>query len=67
MRAAVSAYTIKPAAALGGQYSRPARQPNKSLMTIYLRREAASGRREDFEHYLKAVPDVVPPEADQLD
>ena len=38
-----------------------------AMMTMdYLRREAASGRREDFEHYLKAVPDAVPPEADQL-
>ena len=38
-----------------------------AMMTMdYLRREAASGRREDFEHYLKAVPDGVPPEADQL-
>ena len=37
------------------------------MMTMdYLRREAASGRREDFEHYLKAVPDVVPLEDDQL-
>jgi len=25
----------------------------------YLRREAASGRREDFEYYLKAVPGVA--------
>jgi len=33
------------------------------LMTIdYLKREAASGRREDFEHYLKAVPDTEPQE-----
>lgn len=37
------------------------------MMTMdYLRREAASGRREDFEHYLKAVPDVVQPEDDRL-
>jgi predicted transcriptional regulator len=37
------------------------------MMTMdYLRREAASGRREDCEHYLKVVPDAVPPEADQL-
>jgi predicted transcriptional regulator len=37
------------------------------MMTMdYLRREAASGRREDFEHYLKAVPDVVPPADDWL-
>ena len=32
----------------------------------YLRREAAMGRREDFEHYLQAVPDVDPPEQDRL-
>lgn len=37
------------------------------IMTMdYLRREAASGRREDFEHYLKAVPDVAPSETDQI-
>lgn len=26
----------------------------------YLRREAAAGRREDFEKFLAAVPDVAP-------
>lgn len=37
------------------------------MMTIdYLNREAASGRRQDFDHYLKAVPDVAPSEADQI-
>ena len=37
------------------------------LMTMdYLKREAASGRREDFEHYLKAVPDTAPPEDDHI-
>ena len=37
------------------------------MMTIdYLKREAASGRREDFEHYLKAVPDTAPQEDDRL-
>lgn len=37
------------------------------MMTMdYLRREAASGRREDFEHYLNAVPGGVPSEDDQL-
>jgi hypothetical protein len=35
------------------------------LMTMdYLRREADAGRREDFEKYLAAVPDVAPPEND---
>lgn len=32
----------------------------------YLSREAASGRREDFERYLKAVPATEPPESDRL-
>jgi predicted transcriptional regulator len=32
----------------------------------YLRREATAGRREDFDHYLKAVPDTVPPEEDRI-
>lgn len=32
----------------------------------YLRREAAAGRREDFERYLAAVPDVPPSEDDRL-
>ncbi len=32
----------------------------------YLRREAAAGRREDFEKYLAAVPDIAPPENDRL-
>ena len=37
------------------------------VMTMdYLRREATAGRREDFDHYLKAVPDTVPPEEDRL-
>jgi hypothetical protein len=37
------------------------------MMTIdYLKREAASGRREDFEHYLKAVPDTAPQEDDRI-
>ena len=31
-----------------------------------LRREANAGRREDFEKYLDAVPDVVPPENDRI-
>ena len=38
------------------------------IMTLdYLRAEAAAGRREEFEKYLAAVPDVAPPENDRLD
>jgi hypothetical protein len=38
------------------------------LLTMnYRRREAAAGRREDFEKYLAAVPNVAPPESDRLD
>jgi hypothetical protein len=37
------------------------------MMTIdYPKREAASGRREDFEHYLKVVPDTAPQEDDRI-
>jgi hypothetical protein len=37
------------------------------LTMDYLRREASAGRREDFEKYLAAVPNVAPPENDRLD
>jgi len=37
-----------------------------SLTMDYLRREADAGRREDFEKYLGAVPDVAPSENDRL-
>jgi hypothetical protein len=37
------------------------------LTLDYLRREAAAGRREDFEKYLAAVPEVPAPENDRLD
>ncbi|HEY0723565.1 MAG TPA: hypothetical protein VGD41_06240 [Pyrinomonadaceae bacterium] len=37
------------------------------IMTMeYLKREAASGRREDFEHYLDGVPDVDAAETDRI-
>jgi hypothetical protein len=36
------------------------------LTMDYLNREAAAGRREDFEKYLAAVPDTAPPESDRL-
>ncbi|MEX2142522.1 MAG: hypothetical protein WD894_24930 [Pirellulales bacterium] len=38
------------------------------IMTMdHLRREAIAGRREDFERYLSAVPNVPPPAEDRLD
>jgi len=37
------------------------------IMTIdYMKREAAAGRREDFERYLEVVPDVAAPDGDQI-
>jgi uncharacterized protein (DUF1778 family) len=36
------------------------------LTMDYLRREAAAGRREDFEKYLAAVPDRPPQPGDEL-
>ena len=35
------------------------------LTMDYLRRESDAGRREDFERYLAAVPDVQPPHDDR--
>lgn len=38
-----------------------------SFQTLdYLRREAALGKREDFEQFLKLVPDVPPLAGDEL-
>ncbi len=37
------------------------------LTMDYLKREAAAGRREDFERYLASVPDGAPPESDRLE
>lgn len=37
------------------------------LTMDYLRREAAAGRRADFEKYLAAVPNAEPLEDDRLD
>jgi hypothetical protein len=37
------------------------------LTVEHLRREAAAGRRDDFEKYLAAVPNVAPPDNDRLD
>jgi hypothetical protein len=37
------------------------------LTMDYLRREAAAGRREDFDKYLSAVPDVPASENDRLE
>jgi hypothetical protein len=38
-----------------------------ALRTLdYLRQEAASGRREDFERFLAAVPDREPAETDRM-
>ncbi|HWF19767.1 MAG TPA: ribbon-helix-helix protein, CopG family [Verrucomicrobiae bacterium] len=35
------------------------------LTMDYLRREAAAGRREDFDKYLAAIPDVPPLPGDE--
>jgi len=38
-----------------------------SLLTLdYLRREAATGRREEFERFLAAVPDREPVPGDEI-
>lgn len=37
------------------------------LTMDFLRREAAAGKREDFERYLAAVPSARPTESDRID
>ena len=38
-----------------------------AVMTAdYMRQEAQAGRREDFDRYLSAVPDVAPADADRM-
>jgi len=37
------------------------------LTMDFFRREAAAGRREDFEKYLAAVPDIAPPANDRIE
>lgn len=37
------------------------------LTMDYLQREAAAGRREDFDRYLAAVPDVAPSAGDVVE
>jgi uncharacterized protein (DUF1778 family) len=37
------------------------------LTMDYLRREAAAGRREDFDRFLAAVPDASPSDSDRLE
>ena len=52
---------------LSGSCELPAGEKLAVVLTMdFLRREANAGRREDFEKYLKAVPDVAPPENDRV-
>ena len=41
-------------------------KPEVMTTMDYLRREAAAGRRKDFEKYLAASPDVPPISGDEL-
>jgi len=64
--------TIEDLAAKGGysvsQFLASAASEKLAVMLTmdYLRREAAAGRREDFEKYLAAVPDAPPMPEDEL-
>ena len=63
--------TIEDLAAKGGysvsQFLASAASEKLAVMLTmdYLRREAAAGRREDFEKYLAAVPDAPPMPGDE--
>ena len=64
--------TIEDLAAKGGysvsQFLASAASEKLAVMLTmdYLRREAAAGRRGDFEKYLAAVPDAPPMPEDEL-
>lgn len=51
-----------------GQFLASAASENLAVMRTmdHLRREAEAGRREDFEHYLAAVPAAHPVAGDEL-
>lgn len=51
------------------QFMASAASEKLAVMTTmdYLRREAAAGRREDFDRYLQAVPSGPVPETDKKD
>ncbi len=51
-----------------GQFLASAANEKLAVMLTmdYLRAEAAAGRRQDFEKYLKAVPDVPAEPGDEL-
>lgn len=45
--------------------SAAAEKMSSILTADYLRQEAAQGRREDFDNFLSAVPDVPPDQGDE--
>lgn len=61
MLAAQEGYTIS-------QFLASAAAEKLAVVTTmdYLRREAAAGRRQDFQDYLNAIPDTPPSEPDRM-
>ena len=68
LRKSIEALAAREGYSIGQFLSSAAGEKLAVMLTMdYLRREASAGRREDFENYLAAAPDVVPAENDRLD
>ncbi len=68
LRKSIEALAAKEGYTVGQFLASAAAEKLAAIMTVdYLRREAAAGRREDFEKYLAAIPDVPPAENDRLE
>lgn len=68
LRKSIEALAAKEGYSVGQFLASAAGEKLAVFMTVdYLRREASQGRREDFERYLEAVPDVPPLETDRME
>jgi hypothetical protein len=68
LKKSIEALAAKEGYSIGQFLASAAGEKLAVMLTMdYLRREAMAGRREDFDRYLAAVPNVAPPEEDRLD
>ncbi len=66
LRKSIEALAAREGYSVGQFLASAAAEKLAVVMTMeYLRREAGQGRREDFQRYLEAVPDVPPPDTDR--
>ncbi len=67
LKKSIEALAAKEGYSVGQFLASAASEKLAVVLTVdYLRREAAAGRRADFEKYLSAVPDAAPAENDRI-